>query len=148
MTLTLSHCLSLYSGKCDTHTRVSFFSMLWCLIVQEALDDKMYRKMFICGNDIKLHHYLGRNLWTWTTNEPFQCSFSGRVNFNTCWQQFSWTVTGVFTVITSVVLLVWDNHESAFYTFWIKADKQLTYCRASMATYNLFHHRFQSTEEQ
>lgn len=33
-----------------THTRGSFFSMLWCLSVQEALDDRMYRKMFICGH--------------------------------------------------------------------------------------------------
>lgn len=39
-------------AKCwDTHTRGSFFSMLWCLSVQEARDDRKYRKMFICGHN-------------------------------------------------------------------------------------------------
>lgn len=32
----------------NTHTRGSFLSMLWLLLVQEALDDRMHRKMFIC----------------------------------------------------------------------------------------------------
>lgn len=35
--------------KCwDTHTRGSFLSMLCCGNEQEARDDRMYRKMFIC----------------------------------------------------------------------------------------------------
>lgn len=45
----------IYSGtvsaavhQANTHTRGSFLSMLWLLAVQEARDDRMHRKMFIC----------------------------------------------------------------------------------------------------
>lgn len=42
--------------RCDTHTPDPFLSMPWCLSEHEALDDRMYRKMFICGHNITLHH--------------------------------------------------------------------------------------------
>lgn len=45
-----SVCLTLMGSnkQTNTHTRGSFLSMLWLLLVQEALDDRMHRKMFIC----------------------------------------------------------------------------------------------------
>lgn len=43
--------------RCDTHTRGSFFSRLWFFSKQDALDDRMYRKMFIWGHKMKI--YLG-----------------------------------------------------------------------------------------
>lgn len=44
------HLSERHSPSVCTHTRSSFFSMLWCFREQEARNDRMYRKTFICGD--------------------------------------------------------------------------------------------------